>query len=285
MAASERDDPWAWLYRLFALDPSRNYEAERLAEAERQRLAYQSTSLRQDIANAIEQRERSAEKEPMAHPPPTNDPLLLERAYIEGWVLALTFGAEEELRAGHIVTGLVVLAVSIIGQIVVIRWPKIRARIAVRTPVFTDKFSHLVSDPRWWVVTLMVFMGYLALSPYVQQQRWPFSTVFHEPPTAEEMAKAIAPLQRQLDAANMIIADLREKISRLQPTSSASGNQPPISSSINWQTNLSAWMGGDKDGQAVHGICIRGTTSDFVDLKDAYVISDVTGEKITLHYR
>jgi len=40
----------------------------------------------------------------------TQDPLLLERAYIEGWVLALTFGAEEELRKGDIGIGLVLVA-------------------------------------------------------------------------------------------------------------------------------------------------------------------------------
>jgi hypothetical protein len=111
----------------------------------------------------------------MSHAPPTNDPLLLERAYIEGWVLALTFGAEEELRAANVGTGLLVSAMSIIGQIIVIKWPKLRARIAERTPNFTDKFSALVSDPRWWVATLAIFLMFLALSPYIQQRRWPFS--------------------------------------------------------------------------------------------------------------
>jgi hypothetical protein len=50
----------------------------------------------------------------------TQDPLLLERAYIEGWVLALTFGAEEELRKGDIGIGLVLVVMTIVGQTIVI---------------------------------------------------------------------------------------------------------------------------------------------------------------------
>jgi hypothetical protein len=143
------------------------------------------------IAHAVEQSERSTEKTNVSHATSTNDPLLLERAYIEGWVLALTFGAEEELRAGHIGTGLLVTAMSIGGQFIVIRWPKIKARIAERSPGFTEKFSRLVSNPAWWVVTFMVFLAYLALSPFAQQQKWPSFPISWNTPSASEIAESV----------------------------------------------------------------------------------------------
>jgi len=64
LARQMRRSRWRGLWRVFALDPNRDYEAERLAEAERQRQVYQSRDdPRGKIAKAVEQSGgRSVEK-------------------------------------------------------------------------------------------------------------------------------------------------------------------------------------------------------------------------------
>ena len=177
----------------------------------------------------------------MSHAPPTNDPLLLERAYIEGWVLALTFGAEEEFRAGHIITGLLVMAMSILGQIVVIKWPAIKTRIAARSPNFTEKFSILVGDPRWWVITLAFFLLFLSTSRFVEERQWPFSAWFHpnrevivveKQPDAQAIEKATAPLKQQVEQLQTALQETqrqRDQALSRQPSQAATPTQPPLS--------------------------------------------------------
>jgi hypothetical protein len=107
----------------------------------------------------------------------TQEPLLLERAYIEGWVLALTFGAEEELRAGHVGLGLVLVIMTLVGQAIVIKWAMIKTRLAPTFPRFFITFNSLASDARWWVVTLMILLVVVTLSPFIEQHRLPQSSI------------------------------------------------------------------------------------------------------------
>ena len=97
---------------------------------------------------------------------------LLERGYIEAWVLALVFGAVEEFRAGRIGTGIACSLLSLVGQIIVIKWRKIKERMGPRFAATADAAVH---DFRTWIGTVALFLVVVILSPFVEQGRLPFS--------------------------------------------------------------------------------------------------------------
>jgi hypothetical protein len=37
----------------------------------------------------------------------------------------------------------------------------------------------IATDARWWIGTLMAFLAFLSLSPYVEERRWPFASWFN----------------------------------------------------------------------------------------------------------
>jgi hypothetical protein len=65
-------------------------------------------------------------------------------------------------------------------------------------------------NPNWIVAAFSLFLVAIILSPFVEEKRWPLSawfqtsgphTVIHDPPTAEDIARAVAPIQADRDAA------------------------------------------------------------------------------------
>jgi hypothetical protein len=56
-------------------------------------------------------------------------------------------------------------------------------------------------SPTWVAATFSLLFLAIILAPFVEQRRWPFSIVFHDPPTAEDIAKATAPIRAERDAA------------------------------------------------------------------------------------
>lgn len=54
-------------------------------------------------------------------------------------------------------------------------------------------------SPNWIVATFSLLLLAIILAPFVEQRRWPFSTVFHDPPTAEDIAKATAAIRAERD--------------------------------------------------------------------------------------
>lgn len=76
----------------------------------------------------------------------------------------------------------------------------------------------LTINPNWLVAAFALFLAGIILSPFVEEKRWPLSAWFpasgttvvtHDAPTAEDIAKATAPVQAKLDAAQKTIADLK----------------------------------------------------------------------------
>jgi hypothetical protein len=72
----------------------------------------------------------------------------------------------------------------------------------------------------WAFVIFIILQGFI-VAPFVEKQRWPFSTVFHDPPTAEEVKKAAAPRieAAKIDASNQIAnskAETAAQIAKLQ---------------------------------------------------------------------
>ena len=68
------------------------------------------------------------------------------------------------------------------------------------------------------------------------------------------------------------------------PTPAPQAPAPDADRPIAWRSDLSFWSGGGADGASLLGVVIRGTITDAapVQLTDAYIISEITGEKKAL---
>jgi hypothetical protein len=138
------------------------------------------------------------------------------RVYFEGWVLALTFATQEEARAGRWGYAVACFLIGAFLQLVVIRWDWIR-----RNPRLATTARNVATDARWWVGTLILFLVFLAFSPYVEQARWPYSWL----PT--EGRARIQSLEDQLDAQRHDLVTAQQQITSLQTELQANRNTPP----------------------------------------------------------
>lgn len=77
------------------------------------------------------------------------------------------------------------------------------------------KIKEAFGSIRWLVMAATVALVVVALSPFVEQHRWPFSRVFHDPPSTEDIAKAIAPVEAKLKAANQQLADTKQQLQNI----------------------------------------------------------------------
>ena len=214
-----------------------------------------SQDIRRDIADAIEQGARPAEKTTVSsHDPHTDYNSIADRIYIEGWVLALTFGAVEEWRAGRMATAFLCAVMSAFCQFVVIRWSA-WIKTHPNNPALRS-LNVIATDARWWVATLMVFIAYLAFSPFVEQQRWPFTVTLPGTPSASDVAKAIAPVLSERDTALVNLAsvtkerdDLRHQLEIARPPQMPTGLLNELYSDTIRQDQLRRFMVPDLDRQ------------------------------------
>lgn len=98
-------------------------------------------------------------------------------------VFAAGFEGINSLVHGNWLTSLAsfVLMVGLLAML--IHWPQIR---------------EWRPSPGWIVAAAMTAIITIALLPSIEQRRWPFSTVFPAPPSAADIAKAVAPVSEQL---------------------------------------------------------------------------------------
>jgi hypothetical protein len=153
----------------------------------------------------------------------------------------------------------------------------------------TKVLPYLVAaENKFWVKGLIIAaaMGFaLALSSVLSDSTTSIPPiVIHDPPSAEDIANATNPLKTRISELRAALEDMtqqRNEALRQHPPQSL---PPPNldSGPISWNADLSTWTTGDSEGPLLLGIAIRGTSIGFVDLKDAYIISDVTGEKKSL---
>jgi hypothetical protein len=146
---------------------------------------------------------------------------------------------------------------------------------------------------RWLVAASMVGLIVVALSPYVKQHRWPFSfsatdsgsVVTHDPSSAGDIAKTTAPIRSQLDDVtrqrNVARQELEDTKRQLDPVRLAvphtpeRGNQEPIT----WNPEFMLVALGAGPNALITAIIFRGISSSTVQMKDAYVISELAGHK------
>jgi ElaB/YqjD/DUF883 family membrane-anchored ribosome-binding protein len=93
------------------------------------------------------------------------------------------------------------------------------------------------TDIRWLMAAVMLTLVVAALSPYIEQRRWPFSTVIRDPPTDEDIDRATASIRMQLSGAIEGQEELRRENERLRQ---ALTRQQTAAPSISVSPNLSA---------------------------------------------
>lgn len=153
-----RTPDWEWLWRLFGLDPHRDSEADRLAEAERH---WRDWKPGQSVANAIEQSEQPAEAIVMSEGGALPRTWKEAIPYVVWVVIILGFGLEfvaaivhfEWLRASVSFAGL------LITMTIALHWRHWTRR----------------TNPNFVYPALLVLLFGLILSPFIEQRRWPFS--------------------------------------------------------------------------------------------------------------
>lgn len=138
-----------------------------------------------DIAVAADQSERSSGKAVSDHDPPET-PTKAARALIGWFAGALAFKCIETIDAGLWPS----LGYGAGAVIVAIGDYKLPALLA-GSPRLTKTLNGVAGDARWWVAIGMLTLFIGTLSPYVEQRRWPFSTVFHDAAPADAVAKAV----------------------------------------------------------------------------------------------
>lgn len=148
---------------------------------------------------------------------------------------------------------------------------------------------------RWATATAAVILicGSFYLSA---SQPGPTTIIFHDPPTAEDIAKETAPVRAELDAIRNQLAStilerdkLRQQLSTFGRTNNAAtannSTLPPtsITGPINWHFNsqLIVISGGGPHA-LVDALIFQGTSTASVSIKEAYLVSGLTGRKRSL---
>lgn len=190
-------------------------------------------------------------------------------------------------------------------------WPWIRTRTWL-PPSVAESLSKAPLDARLWIAALLLLFLYVTAPEIYQRATAPSAppTVIHDPPTADDIAKAAAPIQAQLEAAQKTIADLRkapigftqeqvnQKViaatallrAQLEAANAAlagaKANQPirpsPEQTSvgpIDWG-GLSWGQSGDSRGTVFPWLLVSGRVGPSpIQIKRAYLQSDLTGER------
>jgi len=224
----------------------------------------------------------------MAEQLPDQKPIsnLVVFGFCELWGLAFGFPPAEDLYHGVAVNPRMVTFMAIGSAFAILgpTWPLIKTTIP---RAFSATFTKAASDFRWWLVALVLIFVFV-WGPQIYQRAMSSGQssepLFTQSQVTAKIAAAVAPLNSKISQLQAALADMtRQRDSALiQKPSRPLPLPSPISGPITWSPDLTAWNTGDNEGPLLLGIGVRGITSGFADLKDAYIISDVTGEKKTL---
>lgn len=145
--------------------------------------------------------------------------------------------------------------------------------VPIRTalgPRFASTAAKVGTDFRWWVVAALVLLSWAAVSPVIEKQGWPSlaqkepALVIHDPPSADDIAKATALIQSKLDAVTQqrdaALADaasLRHQIAgQSTPPPQPIPNQGPIAWRVDSQLLV---ISGGGPRAVVNGLIFQGT--------------------------
>jgi hypothetical protein len=177
-----------------------------------------SQDLRRDIASSIEQSERSSEKAAVSEPPPPQTADTAVRAFILLFVLGFV------LRGVDVMDHDMPDAIQkwlIAAGIAVVDYFYVPVRTALG-PRFASTASKVGTDFRWWIAAILVVLLWAAIVPTIERHGWPsfarnaLPVVIHDPPTTEDIAKATAPIQAQLEAAKRELTITKQHLGELE---------------------------------------------------------------------
>jgi hypothetical protein len=188
----------------------------------------------------------------MSEPPIPETPTQQAQWFIGVLVTALVIKAVESFDTGNLyaLTPFGFGAAAIILALVDFNLKSILAN----SPKLARGLNAVASDGRWWASMALATLLFLALSPYVQERRWPFSDWF---PSTDRIADAVIqklpkeqPKQTLLspdDFAQAVVKAMREVTSNVQQPSqvkelsdalnAATGERNSLRSSVDQLTN------------------------------------------------
>jgi hypothetical protein len=112
----------------------------------------------------------------MSEPSPPETPSQNARALLWLIISALvvrcieTFDGSAPFAFQPLVLGVLATALAVVDAA--------RQRILARTPALTHSLNKVASDGRWWVGAAIAALLFVALTPYVEQRRWPLEGWF-----------------------------------------------------------------------------------------------------------
>ncbi|MGA8499461.1 MAG: hypothetical protein WB764_28540 [Xanthobacteraceae bacterium] len=187
------------------------------------------------------------------------------------------------------------LAIAVAFAVAGPMWPWLRTRPWAPQATVTV-LSRVAVNPYVWFAALLALFFYGTGPELYRRATEPATppTVIHA--TAEDIANATAPIQSKLDAAQKTIANLntqlveanrqkdaargeadtfRQQIQNAPPQPPAPEDQIPV----NWEPDFGFnWYAGPK----IAWIRFSGVSTALAHIKDAYIISTLTGHKETL---
>lgn len=107
----------------------------------------------------------------MADSPSPDTPTRAARALIAAFAGALALKAVETFEPQHYLAPAAYAIAAIVVAIIDYKLPWVLAK-AGQEP--TRTLNLIATDARWWVGIFLVFLLVVALSPFVEQRRWPF---------------------------------------------------------------------------------------------------------------
>jgi hypothetical protein len=261
-------------------------------------------TVRQSVEAAYDQYVPPEPSSPLLSTPTASHQSLDARAivYIEGWVLVLGFATEENWRTGNTGYAVGCFVVAAMLQVLVFRWEWAKRHFGLT-------IQNVTSNGYVWIATLIAFLLFIALSPLVEQKQWPFSEWFASSDTGEALKKAQSDFDSQhttliewlqtaqgetkqarqeRDQARQQFATAQSQLQDMthqRDIALQAAHQPPPPPPpedqvpIRWQEAFQLnWNVGPK----MMWVRFVGQATALARIKDAYIISTLTGHKETL---
>jgi hypothetical protein len=225
---------------------------------------------------------------------PQENPTFAARAFIGGYVLAIASKAADRFDVGSYAQ---FAAYTLAAFVLAVVEYNLKWLLSTAAPGAAARLNRMAVDPRWWTTTAIVLLAVMTFSPYVEQRRWPFAA---NQTATGDTAKFTASnsgsgddtaLKSQLADANQRAASLQSRLdaaikdrdlarqAAAQPPSAVRREQPSMpedQSPITWQEEFQwNWSSGPK----MAWIRFVGRATALAHIKDAYIISDLTGHR------
>lgn len=162
--------------------------------------------------------------------------------------------------------------------------------LLVKSPLLTKSLNRVAADARWWLVAIFFTIFMVTLSPFIEQHRWPFASLQQSqsaaatllPVSSAELGKdlhsQIQALQSQLGATQDQLAETKNDLVKAQQQQNTSplANTGPIQWDLNGQLLV---VSGNQNGVTINSIMFQGTSLTPVSMKEAYLVSGLTGRR------